>query len=78
MVFHSEDADHNHYQAAEERIELGIQTKESMAVDVGHASQDAGHSINLLAEDQRHLIEEDIADDTATGTVMQPMTMAVQ
>ena len=67
MVLDGKEADNDDNDAAEEGVELGREAEEAVAAYIDDAAGDAGHGVDLLAKDEGHLVDEDVADDSACG-----------
>lgn len=67
MVLDGKEADNDDDDAAEEGVELGREAEEAVAAYIDDAAGDAGHGVDLLVKDEGHLVDEDVADDSACG-----------
>jgi len=67
-IFHGEHSDGNGYCAREHCTAFGAPTEIVKADDVDDTACKAASGVNLLAEDEGHLVDKNVAQHTAAGT----------
>lgn len=77
MIFHGENAHNDYREEADNDGDLDVEIAPKADL-IDDAANDAGHGVDLLAEDKGDFIDEHVTHDATAAPVMQPMTMATQ